>query len=126
MFGFGKKEKTLEDHLYSTKKIIVQEVIFHIRKVDVLHYMEGAKVMVNLFQTYSVKGKTEHTEQEQIRDMKKAKDYMRDIIMAGVVKPKLKRKEEDEGILVDEVLSDWFLAKELSEEIMAYTLSKKK
>jgi len=125
MFGFGKK-KTLEEHIKETKKIIVQDIIFHIKKIDVVDYLQGAKVMYTLFQTYKMKGNSEDNDELKLKQMKKARDYMRDVIMAGVVKPKLKRKDEDEGIHIDEVLNDWLLAKELSEAIISYTLGKKK
>ena len=123
-----KDSQDLRSYLNDSKRIKVQGVIFDIRKINILDYLEGARVLQEFFSVYKTKDQKYKQSKEHIEHMKKARSFMRDIIMAGVVKPKLVRKQEDdtEAILVDEVLSDWVMAQTLSAEILDYTYNKKK
>jgi len=126
---FLKSESTdLKSHLNGTKKVKIHGVIFHIRKINILDYLEGARVLQEYYSTYKTKDEKYKTSKESIDNIKKAKAYMKDIIMAGVVKPKLVRKQEDdpEAILIDEVFQDFILVQKLSREILDFTHNKKK
>lgn len=123
MFGFFKK-KSLEEQLKLTKTVRVRGVYFEIKKIDVLAYLEGFRVMQEMFSTY--KTKNEKFDQSTVNDIKKAKSFMAEIIVAGVVNPKISLKKDDEGLFVDEIFKDWVLAQELVETIMSFTYGKKK
>jgi hypothetical protein len=58
----------------------------------------------------------------------KLKSHYRDVFLAAVVEPKLKRTDDkgDSGIFVDNLFTDWDLAHELYEQIISYTYGKKK
>ena len=119
----------LKDYLTSTKRVRIRGVIFHIKKIQVMDYLEGQKVMQEIFSTYRTQ--TEKDRKLKIDDafsknVNKVKGFMTDIIMAGVVKPELSRKKDDEGkIHVDEIFEDWILAQELTTKILSNTYGKK-
>ena len=119
----------LKDYLTSTKRVKVRGVVFHIKKIQVMDYLEGQKVMQEIFSTY--KTQTEKDRQVKVdsalsKNVEKIKSFMTDIIMAGVVKPELSRKKDDEGkIHVDEIFEDWLLAQELTKTILNNTYGKK-
>ena len=85
--------------------------------------------MQEIFSTY--KTQTEKDRQVKVdsalsKNVEKIKSFMTDIIMAGVVKPELSRKKDDEGkIHVDEIFEDWLLAQELTKTILNNTYGKK-
>lgn len=117
----------LREKLKINKKVKINGVIFNIRKINVLDYLEGAKVLHEAFSVYKTKSEKE-IDQKLVNNIKKAKDYMRDVIMAGVVSPKLVRKQEEDpnAVVVDEILNDWMFAQELCAEILQFTYGKKK
>jgi hypothetical protein len=118
----------LKNYLNDTKKVKINGVIFHIRKINVLDYLEGARVLNEFFSVYKTKDEKNRASKENIDNLKKAKGFMRDVIMAGVVKPKLVRKQSDdpEAIVVDDIFQDFVMAQKLSKEILDYTHHKKK
>jgi hypothetical protein len=122
-----RKTKSLKEHLSGTKLIKVSGVLFHIRKISVLDYMEGAKVLHEVFSVYK-NTEERKLDDQMIRNVKKAKAYMRDVIMAGVVKPKLVRKQEEDkdAVFIEDLFDDWVMAQELTTEILQFTYSKKK
>ena len=102
-------------------------VLFTIKKIDVLDYLEGARVLHEIFSTYKTKNE-KVLDDKMVGSIKKAREYMRDVIMAGVVKPAVVRKPEEnlEAIPVDELMNDWTLAQDLVGEILRFTYGKKK
>lgn len=115
------KPRTLSEYLYTTKKVKYKGIIFVIKKIDPMDYLEGQKVMISTYQTYEDKRKSPSES-----SMKKVKGHITDVIMAGVVKPALSRKEEEGKIHVDEIFRDWDLAGYLYDEILCLTYGKKK
>lgn len=116
--------KRLVDVVCAEKEVKVCGVIFKIRKIDVLDYLSGAQVMKATFDTYQVGKKTSVVpNQSEINKMKK---HFREVFLAAVVDPKLARKKDDEGLLVDHMFTDWDLVSGLYEKIMELSYGKKK
>jgi hypothetical protein len=116
------KSRSLKDALKDTKKIKISGVLFEIKKIDILSHLDGSKVMLKLFDTYRL----DPSKQVDDASMKKIKSHYTDVIMAGVIKPKLSRKNDSELVCVDEIFQNWPLAQELYEQIMSLTYGKKK
>lgn len=120
MFGIFKR-RSLEDVLTETKKVKIQGVIFHIKKFNPLDYLDGSQVMQKIFDEYQAGG-----DKIDSLSSKKIRDHFRDVIMSGVDKPKLSRKEDGEGVFVDEILNNWEMTNALYEKIWEYNYGKKK
>jgi len=116
------KSKSLQDHLFETKKVKVSGVIFIIKKIDIMSHLDGSKTMVNIHQTYEDKRKNAPDE----KNLKKVKAHLSDVILAGTVKPVLSRENVGETICIDELFNDWTMAQELYQEILSFTYGKKK
>jgi hypothetical protein len=118
----------LKTHLNSTKEVKIQGVLFHIKKIRILDYLEGARVMQEIFSTYKTSEQKKAMDKMMVQNMEKAKSYMTDVIMAGVVKPQLTRDitKNPELIDINDVFNDWVLAQDLCKAIMDYTHGKKK
>jgi len=117
------KKKDLRDLIYDEKEIKINGVIFKIKKINTLDHLEGAKVMMRVYETYEQK----RGDKGQELSAKKVKEFYKDIIMAGVVKPKLTRKKESgEDIYVEDIFSAGDMAEKLAEEIFTHTYGKKK
>lgn len=131
MFGFFARflppEQDLRSRLSLTKKVRVSGVLFTIKKIDVLDYLEGARVLHEIFATYKTKNE-KVLDDKMVGSIKKAREYMRDVIMAGVVKPQVVRKPEEnqDAVPVDDLMNDWTLAQDLVGEILRFTYGKKK
>jgi len=115
------KKKDLNDHLNQAKEIIVDGIIFKIKKIDILDYMKGLKVM---HQQYDVYKRDPNNIVDQ--NFSKIKEHYRDVFLASVVKPQLSLDESDSTVNVNEIFKDWDLANKLYEEIMIFTYGKKK
>jgi hypothetical protein len=118
------KQKNLEDHLAEIKRVNVQGIIFKFKKIDPSNFMDGSKVMLQIFEIYKIDPK--RSDEENVKNLGKIKEHYRDVFMAAVVEPKLKRKPDEEGILVDNLFTDWVMCHELYAHIMEYTYGKKK
>lgn len=117
---FGKK---LDEALDLERTIRIKGVKFKIKKINVLNYLDGSKVMLQHFDIYKA-GLAEGRDVTQ--SQAKIKEHLTDVIMAGVVKPKLSRKEDGDGVFVDKLFNDWDLVNGLYENIMALAYGKKK
>lgn len=120
MFGWFRSKK-LNDVLNETKKIKVHGIIFTIRKVNILNYLDGSKVLQQVYATYQTGGDPIQNNSE-----KKIKEHFSHVLVAGVVDPKLSFKDEPGTTLVDNLFTDWDLATELYNAIIENTYGKKK
>ena len=122
---FNWRPETLEGRLNNTTTVKVHGIKFKIKKMTVEHFLEGSKVMKSFYDTYAIKQDPRALENPDM--IKRVKDHWKDVFMASVVYPKIKRKiDEPDGILVDNLFTDWELASDLYQEIMAWTYGKKK
>lgn len=134
IFGWLRRRRnileTLESRLRQTKKIIIDNVEFEIKKVGIDEHLAGLNVILRFHEQYGrpEKHKTVSVGQK-LEDQAKLKKFLRDILVAGVVSPKLtlKDKPEDGEINVDQFVSREFdLANMLTYEILKLTYGKKK
>jgi len=116
-------KKDLESTLNKTKVYKVCGIKFKLRKIDTTDYADGSKILLNMYQTYDDKKPSTLSSDKAI---KKLKTHYKDIFLASVVEPKLKRKDEGEGILVDNLFTDWTLAHGLYGSIIEFNTGKKK
>lgn len=127
---FKKKDDDFRKHFLAVKSIKVDGVPFVIRKINVLDYLEGAKVLTEIFATYKITKDTTSFSEMDLANLNKLKKYLTDIICAGVVKPKFSREdsviEGSEEIPIKDLFTDWILAQKLAQEIFDYTHGKKK
>ncbi len=123
MWPFSKK---LEDVVLKSKTIKVSGVKITIKKLDPSSYIDGSQTMLQEYDTYKLGPKPSNNEDLK-KQIEKTKEHYRDVFMASVVEPKLKRKSADpEGLLVDHLFTDWEFATELYQEILYLTYGKKK
>lgn len=120
---FGKK---LENKLNELHYVTVEGVKFKIKKLEPIHFLNGSKVMQQYFDTYTVGNKVENP--DEIKLLKQVKEHFKDVFLAAVVEPKLKRKNEPEveGIFVENLFTEWSLCNELYAQIQLITYGKKK
>lgn len=117
--------KSLESVLNRTKKIRVFGVKFEIKKIDPTNFLDGSKSMIQSYDTYKT-GKNLDPEISQSL-LEKIRDHYKDVFLASIVNPKLRRNDKTpDGLLVDNLFTDWDLAHQLYSEIMELTYGKKK
>ncbi len=120
--------RDLRDVVMATKYVRVQGIRFRLKKLDPTAILDGSQVMLQSFGLYEKK-KPENLE-DQKPNMDKIKSHFRDMFMASVIEPKLFRKKEDadaeNGIFVDYLFTEWELANDLYEAIVAFSYGKKK
>lgn len=118
---FGKR--TLEQ-AYGRKQMDIWGVPFTLKPVNVLDYLDGSRVLVQVYDTY----KTGTVSAEAVVSDKKIIEHMRDVIMAGVESPKLKRKKDAnvEGFFVDDLFENAEFAATVYGEIMKLSYPQKK
>lgn len=114
--------KSLEHYLDATKSVRISGVVFTIKKINSLNYMEGFKV---LRQTYDVY-KTKQANGPDIASDKKLMEHFCHVLVAGVVNPKLSLKDDGSGIFVEKLFVDFEMVVELYNHIMEFTYGKKK
>ncbi len=114
--------KDLSKVLSETKTFRFKRTRFIIKKIDVLDHTRGAQVMMQTFDIH----KTASAKTPDIQSDKKIREHYVQVLMAGVVHPRLKMKAEDVGILVDDLFVDWDIISKLYSEIMTFTYGKKK
>ncbi|MEK6772361.1 MAG: hypothetical protein AABY64_00350 [Bdellovibrionota bacterium] len=116
---FGKK---IEDILDQTKVIKVKGVKFTIKKINVLDHLNGSKVMTQFYDTY----KSGNSVKPDDVSEKKIREHFSQVLISGIVKPKISLKEGGEGVFVEKLFYDWDLVNEIYSEIMTLTYGKKK
>ena len=117
---FGSKK--IESLLDATRKVKISGVVFTIKKINVLNYLEGSKIIQQSYEIYkSGKG-------DQVPEVseKKIKEFFSQFLVAGVVNPKLSFKDDGSGFFVEKLFVDWDLCMQLYSEIMLFTYGKKK
>ena len=114
----------LRSSLGKTKRAKINGVVFRIKKIDVLDFLDGSNVLARSYQTYEEKKKPAKSMNESTA--KAAKKHYRDVLLSGVVSPKLCRKEDDEGVFVDDMFVDMDMVEQLYISIFEYTYGKKK
>lgn len=117
------KKKTLDDILHETKKVKFNGVTFVIRKVNPMDHLTGLNVIQKVYDIYKV-NKSEPSE-SALENLKKVQKYSQDILLAGVVVPKLSPTETGEGFYVEKLFQNMELASFLTREIMLFTYKKK-
>jgi len=126
---FKKAEVDFRKLITAEKQIKIDGIPFVIRKINVLDYLEGAKVLQETFSIYKTGKEPKDLAIPDLANINKLKKYLADVICAGCVRPKFTRNEnaslEDE-IPIKELFTDWSLAQRLSQEIFDYTHGKKK
>lgn len=122
------KSKNLADHLRQGKTVRIDGVTFKIKRIGVINYLEGAKVLQESYAVYRTGSDIKLGDDASIANIKKSQSALKDIIMSGVVSPKLVRKQEDDptAICVDEIMQDWQFANKLALEIISFMSGKKK
>lgn len=126
--GWFSKEVDFRKLLIAEKKIKIDGIPFVIRKIEVLDYLEGAKVLSESFGVYKT-GKEKISSDVDMASIQKIKKYLTDVICAGVIKPKFIREDtssDPNEIPIKELFTDWSLAQKLSQEIFEHTQGKKK
>ena len=112
--------RTLDD-LFAPKRIKIMGIIFKIKKIDPINYLDGSQVLLSSYAVYKTGSKD-----EQEISMKKIRKHQIDVLMAGVVEPQLTRSEDGEGIHVDKLFTDQGLVTALYTSIIEYTYGQKK
>jgi len=120
MWPFNRKLKSL---FGKTKRIKIYGVPFTIRKIDCFDYLDGSKVMLQLYDIYKIGNSKPELIQNRF---KKVKPHFRDVFMSGVIEPKLVRKKEEDGLFVDNLFTELDLANQLYSAIINFTYQKKK
>lgn len=122
MFNFFSKK--LDSVLDQSKLIKVCGVVFRIKKINPLNYVEGTLAIQSFFQTYEQK-----RESAKATDFDMVKKHYSDVFLASVIEPSICRKKEestDNITWVENLFSDWDLANGLYEKITEYSYGKKK
>jgi len=113
--------RDLDSALSQTRTIRVKGVRFTIKKIDVTNFLDGSNVLRQSYDVYKTGNETQVKESE-----KKVRKYFSEVLVAGIVSPRLSFKEEEGHYLVDKLFSDWEMVEKLHEEITALTYGKKK
>lgn len=116
--------KSLKSYLNETKTIRISRIRFKIKKINTLNYIEGAKVLKQVYDTYKTKGNI--NDMTQMMNEKKVIEHFSHVIVAGVLEPKLSYTKDGEGIFIEDLFCDWGLVNTLYNEIMEFTYGKKK
>jgi len=116
--------------LNETRKVRVHGVVFTIKKISPLDYLDGSQVMLQYYDEYKKQVKGEG----QLSDstVKKMRAHFRDVFVNAVVHPKIVREiskdqpADPAAIPVEHLFTDMGLANDLYVQIMAYANGKKK
>lgn len=118
-----RKQRTLKQSLNETKKVHIEGVLFVIRKINPMSYMQGYDVVLQQYEAMKV-APANQLSGEQI--LKKMRRHWAEIILAGTVSPVIVRKEDGIHATIDEVLDNFELSSGLYSEILAFAYGKKK
>lgn len=113
--------KDLLAELDKTKTVRIKGFRFIIKKISPLDHLKGSKVMLQAYEVLKM-GKGQEKESSE----KKIKEHLSEVLLVGVVHPKLTPKEDEPGIFIDKLFVDYELVNELYSQIIQYTYGKKK
>ena len=116
------RNKELKDVVGQTKRVKVRDVLFTIRKLEPVHYLNGSRAAFKIYDTWKREKDVDFSEKE----LKKIKEHYKDVLIASIVKPLISRDGKGESTHVDEIINDWEFAGELYTEIMCFTKGVKK
>lgn len=123
MLNFFRRKK-LEDIILDTKTIRIKGVKFVLRKINVLDYLEGNRVLQEVFK--SSRDLSSGNPASALND-KKVKEQFAQVLCAGIVSPKLSLTDDPEkGLHVEKLFVDWDMVNRLYEQIILFTYGKKK
>lgn len=102
----------------------VEGIIFRIKRLDPIAYLNGSNVIFQMYQTYEEKRIAGKNKDE---DFQKMKSHYCNVFLESVVEPKLSREktENKDEIFVENLMKNWDLANGLYEKIIEYTYGKK-
>lgn len=113
------KSKDLKSVLNETKKVKVRGVIFKIKKLSSMDYLNGSDALRGIYDTYkTTKGNEESLDPGMHKKMVK---HLTDVFMSAVISPKLTRKDDGVSVCIDELFNDWDMVNALYEQIINYT-----
>lgn len=115
--------KNLNDVLNATKVIRINGVRFVIKKISILDYASGAKVLLQYHDTYKPNVKDQKIDANA---EKKVKEHYAHVLVAGTVSPRLVYTDKEPGVHVETMFVDFDLVEKLYNEIMLFTYGKKK
>lgn len=116
------KGRSLESVLDATRKVKVSGVVFTIRKINPLHYLDGSKIIQQQYEIYKSKKEDQNAEV----NTKKMSEFFSQFLVASVVYPKLSLKDDGSGIFVEKMFVDWDMCMQIYSEVMLFTYGKKK
>jgi hypothetical protein len=115
--------RSLKSELYETKKIRICGVRFTIKKVNLLNYLDGSKVLLQKSDVHKTAASKEATPAMPIE---KAQKHCKEVLVAGVAEPKLVFDKGQDGICVDDLFINDDLVNGLYNAILEFTYGKKK
>lgn len=120
-------QKKLSSVLGKTHTVYAQGVKFKVRKLHPLDFLDGSKSVQTVYQTYE-EARKKGDPDGIATSAKKIKEHYADVFLAAVVDPVLVRDEAEQetGIWVQNLFSDWDLCNDLYGSIMELTYGKKK
>lgn len=118
------KRKTLDDLL--VKKVKIRGLVFKIKKIDPVSHLQGFNSLLKIHELYKIQKKPDNMVEKSADQIKQVRKLFRDVLLSGVVSPKLSAKPDGSGYFVDELLGDLELSSQLAGEIMGFTYGKKK
>lgn len=114
--------KDLEKELAKTKKLKINGFKFTIKKISPLDHLKGSKVLLQAYDVLKMGKGTQEAEQSE----KKIKEHLSEVLLVGVVHPKLSSKDDGDGLFIDKLFYDYELVNALYSEIIQFTYGKKK
>lgn len=117
--------RDLADVLGETRIVKVHGIRFHIKKLDPTAFLDGSRVLLQHYDTYKIKDKTDVATITK-GALEKVQQHYSDVFMAAILEPKLCRKPEPDAIPVEHLFTEWELANELYQRIVEFTYGKKK
>lgn len=114
--------KDLRSHLSETRTVRISGVRFKIKKINTINYLEGAKALKQVYDTYKTKG----NETDFILSDKKVIEHFSHVIVCGTVSPRFTYNDDGSGIHIEQLFVDWDMTVNLYNAIMEFTYGKKK
>jgi hypothetical protein len=123
MFGWL-FNKSLSSVLNERKAVKIKGVSFVIKKIDALSFLDGSKVMLQMYDVYNV---ANQSKENTLVAEKKIRDHLSEVIVAGCAVPSFSHKENIDGtVYVNDLFKDIEMVNMLYEEIIYFTYGKKK